>query len=149
MYRNILGVKIGKNTCIYHGAQIRSPKKIRIGANTIIGEGAVLDGRGGLEIGDNVNFSSGVWVWTMQHDPHCPDFGIKDAPVVIEDYAWLSCRTVVLPGIRVGKGAVLAAGAVATKDIPPFKIAAGIPAKVIGDRKCQPKYTLGGGMLFW
>jgi acetyltransferase-like isoleucine patch superfamily enzyme len=142
------GLKMGDNSVIYGKAEIRSPKNITIGHNSIIGHNAILDGRGGLVIGNNVNFSSGVWIWTAEHDLNDPDFVIRYGPVIIEDYAWISCRTTILPNIKIGRGAVVCAGAVVTKDIPPFAIAAGVPAKIIGERNKDLHYELTNGIPF-
>jgi len=138
----MLGMAIGSGSHIYMGAEIRSPHLIRIGRGSSIGHRAILDGRGRLTIGSNVNFSTGVWVWTMDHDPGSPTFATRKAPVVIGDFAWLSCRVVVLPGVTIGEGAVVAAGAVVTGDIPPYAIVAGVPAKQIGERARDLHYNL-------
>lgn len=84
----------------------------------------------------------GVWIWTMEHDPQDPYFRAQGAPVIIEDYAWISCRVTIMPGVTIGKGAVVAAGAVVTKDVPPYAIVAGVPAKIIGERTKDLRYTL-------
>jgi acetyltransferase-like isoleucine patch superfamily enzyme len=138
----LLGLNLGKGSTIYSRAEIRSPHKIVIGMHTVIGNQAILDGRGGLEIGNNVNFSTGVWIWTVQHDKDDPYFGSLIKKVVIRDYAWISCRTTLLPGITIGEGAVVCAGAVVTKDVDPYSVVAGVPAKKIGDRKRNLKYKL-------
>lgn len=78
----------------------------------------------------------------MQHDPQDPLYQGVGGPVVIEDYAWLSCRTVILPGVTIGKGAVVAAGAVVTKDIEPYSIVGGVPAVEIGVRTKDLQYEL-------
>lgn len=148
IYKKYYKVRLGKNVVIYGRAEIRNPAGLSIGDNTIIGHYAILDARAGLTIGKNVNFSTGVWIWTAQHDPQDPLFGPKDAPVVIKDYAWLSCRTVILPGVTIGEGAVVAAGAVVTDDVPNYTIVAGVPAKIIGKRKKGLKYTLGSYIPF-
>ncbi|MBN2145988.1 MAG: acyltransferase [Anaerolineales bacterium] len=115
---------------------------MHIGKNTSIGHHAILDGRNGLTIGENVNLSTGVWIWTLQHDPQSPDFATQGGPVVIEDYAWVSCRAIILPGVKVGRGAVVAAGAVVTKDVPSYAIVGGVPAKVISQRTQDLRYQL-------
>jgi acetyltransferase-like isoleucine patch superfamily enzyme len=143
-YRRLFRMSIGPGTTVYRAPEIRKPSRIEIGRNTVIGNGAVLDGRGGLRIGDNVNFSSGVWVWTMQHDKDSADFAAEAAPVVIGDRAWLSCRTTVLPGVTIGTGAVVCAGAVVTSDVAPYTVVGGVPAKPIGDRSRDLTYTLTG-----
>jgi acetyltransferase-like isoleucine patch superfamily enzyme len=137
------GLKIGKNAVIYGGAEIRRPEWVAIGPNSIIGNGAILDGRMGIEIGQNVNVSSGVWIWSVQHDHQDPFFADVGGKVVIGDNAWISCRVVILPGVNIGEGAVVAAGAVITKDVAPYTIVGGVPAKLIGTRNKDIKYNLG------
>lgn len=141
IYR-LLGLKFGRGSTIYGGAELRSLSTITIGKNTIIGHKAILDGRGGLEIGNNVNFSTGAWIWTSQHDKDDPYFKAMQGKVIIEDYAWISCRTTILPNVRIGKGAVVCAGAVVTKDVEPYAIVAGIPARKIGERSHDLRYKL-------
>lgn len=102
----------------------------------------MLDARKGIYIGDNVSLSMGVWIWTMEHDPQDPYYRGKGGPVTIEDYVWLSCRVVVLPGVTIGKGAVVAAGAVVSADVAPYSIVGGIPAKRIGERNKDLRYQL-------
>ena len=141
-------MSIASDAFVFSGAEVRSPERITIGAGTIIGFGAVLDGRGSITIGEHVNFSSEVAVWTMQHDPDDPDFAAERAPVVIEDYAWVSFRVTVLPGVTIGRGAVVSAGAVVTKDVPPMTVVGGIPAKVLRQREGDPSYRLGHPIAF-
>jgi len=141
LYR-LMGMRIGHGSHIYSGAEVRRPFGVTIGTGTSIGHGAVLDGRGGLTIGNNVNLSSGVWIWTMEHDLNSPHFDVRTAPVKIGDYVWLSCRTIILPGVTIGAGAVVAAGAVVTKDVEPYTVVGGIPAKKIGERRRDLDYDV-------
>jgi acetyltransferase-like isoleucine patch superfamily enzyme len=113
---------------------------VTIGDGSVIGFDAILDGRGGLTIGRNVNLSSEVAIWTAQHDHRSPTFAARCAPVTIGDRAWLSFRTTILPGVTIGDGAVVAAGAVVTTDVPPFAIVGGIPARIIGVRTRELSY---------
>ena len=137
-----MGAKLGKNVVLYSGFEVRCPWNLIIGDGTTVGHKCILDCRGGITIGSNVNFSSEAAVWTAQHDPQSQTFAIKVAAVIIEDRAWLSFRSTVLPGITIHEGAVLAAHAVATKDIPPFVVAGGVPAKIIGTRNENLSYNL-------
>lgn len=100
----------------------------------MVGHNAILDGRGNLNKCDNVNFSTVVWIWTAQHDKNDSYFKGVEGSVLIEDYVWLSCRAIVLPNTRIGKGAIIAAGAVVHGNVPPFAIMAGVPARKIGER---------------
>jgi len=68
---------------------------------------------------------------------------------VIEDYAFIGPRAIILPGVKIGRGAVVAAGAVVTKDIPPFSVVGGVPAQIIRERMVKnPQYKLGRARLF-
>ncbi|MBN8560361.1 MAG: acyltransferase [Leptolyngbya sp. UWPOB_LEPTO1] len=144
-----MGMKIGTKSLLYMGSEIRHPKGIIIGDHTTIGHRCVLDGRAGLTIGNNVNLSSEVMIWTMEHDPADKQFASVRAAVTVEDYAWLSCRSTILPGVTIGKGAVVAAGAVVTKSIEPFTIVGGVPARVIGIRPQSLDYQLGQHNNLW
>lgn len=136
------GVKIGRKTSIHWRTRFNSPQNLEIGNHTIIGNDAMLDARHGITIGNNVSLSMGVWIWTLQHDPQDSNFGVAGGKVVIEDFAWISCRTTILPNVTIGRGAVVAAGAVVTKDVPPFAIVGGVPAVVIGTRQRNLTYEL-------
>ena len=149
LYRSSFQLEIGENTVIYNSCHLRDPHKITIGNNTSIGDRCILDGRSGLTIGSSVNISTGAWIWTLQHDPHDANFAAKGAPVKIEDYAWISSRTTILPGVTIGKGAVVAAGAVVTKSVEPYAIVGGVPAKKIGDRSTNLNYQLNSCVSFF
>lgn len=148
VYRRF-GMTIGEGSVIYNRCEVREPARITIGAFAAIGDQCVLDGRGGLTIGDSVNLSTAAWVWTMQHDPQAADFGTFAAPVVIEDHAWVSSRATVLPGVTIGRGAVVAAGAVVTKSVDPFTIVGGIPARPIGQRRRDLNYRIENQLPMW
>ena len=145
----MLGMKIDK-AILYGMFHIRKPSKININEGTVIGHSVTLDGRNGITIGKNVNFSSEVMIWTMQHDYNDPDFGASGGPVVIHDYVWISARVIVLPNVTIGKGAVVAAGAVVTKNVEAYTIVGGIPATKIGERNKNLHYNPSkmGGLPF-
>lgn len=149
LYRHIFNVKLAQNAVIYYGAEIRSPWNLEIGEGSIIGDKSILDARRGIKIGRNVNFSTGVWIWTEQHGVNNIDFSCagEGGSVVIEDRCWCGPRTIILPGKTMAEGSVLAAGAVLTKDTEPFSINAGIPAKKIGERNRDINYELNGERL--
>lgn len=137
----LLGARIDRSAVLYGGFEIRSPRKLTIGANSCIGHKATLDARGGLTIGNNVNFSSEVMIWTAQHDYRDPMFGTDFKAVVIGETAWLGPRCIILPGVTVGEGAVIAAGAVVTKDVEPYAVVGGVPARKIADRSKDLSYN--------
>lgn len=145
----LAGVKIGSKSHLHIGTQFFNPKNIKIGNGTIIGQNAFLDGRDKLIIGNNVDIASDVMIYNSEHDINSDDFKAIEAPVEIEDYVFIGPRAIILPGVKVGRGAVVAAGAVVTKDVPDFSIVGGVPAKVIGERKIKDfSYVLGRARLF-
>jgi len=95
-----------------------------------------------LSIGNDVSISPDVTILTAQHRTDDPLFGLVSAPVVIDDYVWIGTRAMILPGVHIGKGAVVAAGAVVTKDVAPMEIVGGVPARPIGQRGAVPAYAL-------
>lgn len=136
-----IGVRMSGPVRFYPGFHIRAPKGIHIGAHVSIGPRVLLDGRMGLEIGNSAVIAYDAIIWTLNHDYNDLYFKGKGAPVKIGDYAWICSRSVILPGINVGEGAVVATGAVVTKDVPPYAIVGGVPAKIIGYReKKEYKY---------
>jgi len=143
------GMKIGKGSTIHMWANFFKPSNISIGEDTIVGDHVFLDGRASLTIGDHVDIASRVLIYNSEHNINKSDFSAKEEPVDIGDYVFLGPRVIVLPGVKIGRGAILGAGAVVTKDIPEFAIAGGVPAKVIGERKNKKlSYRLGRARLF-
>lgn len=154
-FYRLAGMSIKGNGKIHMGARIYYPKGISIGADTIVGEKITLDGRGQLPhskgkiiIGSHTDIASEVMIWTSEHDLSSAHWQAIEAPVIIGDYCFIGPRAIILPGVNIGKGAVVAAGAIVTKDVPPMTIVAGIPAKAIGKRQCQLNYRLGRARLF-
>ncbi len=143
------GVKIGRKSYIHMGAQFFYPTGVEIGRGTIIGQGVFLDGRNKLKIGDNVDIASDVMIYNSEHDINDSDFQATSAPVEIGDYVFIGPRAVILPGVKIGRGVVIAAGAVVTKDVLEFAVVGGVPAQVIGERKLKDlHYRLGRARLF-
>lgn len=130
-----MGAQIAKNVAIYGGNEYRNPKGLKVGKGSALGHRAILDARRGLTIGENVCFGTEVMIWTLHHNYNDYNFKVVGDSVMIGDYVWLGSRCIILPGVHVGEGAVVAAGAVVTKDVPPYKVVAGIPAKVVADRE--------------
>ena len=144
-----MGADIGERVVVHFGTEIRCPERLTLGAGTIIGDNAILDARRGLTLGRNVNLSSNVSIYTLQHDHRDPYF---DCPpedkvkfsVEIDDRAWIGSNVTVLPGVHVGEGAVCCAGCVVTKDVEPYAVVAGIPARKVGERPRCLKYDFDG-----
>lgn len=145
----ISGLQIGRKSKIHCGCRFFSPAGVRIGRDTIIGYRAFLDGRAPLIIGNHVDVASEVMIYNSEHNIHSEKMEAVEQPVEIGDYVFIGPRAIILPGVKIGRGAVVAAGAVVTKDIGEREIVAGIPAKVIGKRKVKKlSYRLGRSRLF-
>lgn len=148
-FYRLAGMTIGTGSTLHTGARFYNPANIVIGNDTIIGEQTVLDGRDKLLIGDHVDIATGVMIYNAQHDITSADFHATQAPVTIGDYVFIGPRAILLPGVTIGKGAVIAAGAVVTKDVAAYEIVGGVPAKIIGERKNKdPHYRLGRAAWF-
>lgn len=139
-YRYVCRVELTPGSSIHMGAVLYTMGGVTIGPGTTIDQAVRLDGRGGLTIGRAVCIAPEVALLTADHDPQSADFRGRTAPVVIEDHVWLGTRATVLPGVRVGEGAVVAAGAIVTRDVPAFTIVAGVPAVAIGERSRDLAY---------
>lgn len=134
-YLRKMGIKMSKDVSFRTGFQIRYPKRISIGNGVCVGPGVLLDARKGIKIDDNATIAYQAIIWTLNHDYNDVHFCGKGAPVHIGKYAWICSRSIILPGINVGEGAIVASAAVVTRDVPPYAIVAGVPAKVIGYRE--------------
>lgn len=148
-FYTLAGMKIGKGSRIHIGARFFYPANITIGEGSILGDNIFLDGRDKLIIGNHVDIASGVMIYNSEHDLNSEDFHAINASVEIGDYVFIGPRAIILPGVKIGKGAVVAAGAVVTKDVPEFAIVGGVPAQMIGERKIKDlHYQLGRARLF-
>ena len=142
MYRHVFGVQIGRGSTVYWRCRFFQPKGVSIGDHSIIGNDAFLDGRYGLRIGSNVNIGGEVAIFTAEHDVDDPAFKMVGGAVAIDDYVYIGSRATILPGVTVGKGAVVAAGALVTRDVLPYAVVGGVPARKIKERSRDLEYTL-------
>lgn len=134
--------KIGKNTNIHSTVVLRQASRIILGDNCLINHNNVLQAGkkfAKITIGNYVHTGPNVMIFAFNHAFDTTDIPtIKqpyyDADVVIEDDVWIGGGVIILPGIRIGKGAIIAAGAVVNSDVPPFSIVGGVPAKIIKNR---------------
>lgn len=136
-----MGMNVAPTAMLHRWREIRDGQNIIIGDGSIIGMWATLDGREGITIGKYVNFSSEVSLWTLQHDYNSPTFATEGGPIVIGDRAWISYRATILPGVTIGEGAVVAANSVVTKNVEPYTVVGGIPAKPIKKRTADLTYA--------
>lgn len=142
------GITLPRSSSIHWRAEFYHPEGIAIGEHCIIGDTCFLDGREGITVGKNVNVGGKVSIYTRQHSVDSPMFAEVGGPVVIGDYAWIASHAIVLPGVTIGEGAVVAAGAVVTKDVAPYTLVGGNPAVFIRERSLDLRYELGYAKRF-
>lgn len=129
----------GRNVNVEKGADFGSGNGIRIGDNSGIGVNCSV--RGPLEIGDNVMMGPDVIIMTSSHNvestliPMNQQGSLPKQKVKICDDVWIGTRVIILPGVTIGEGTIIGAGAVVTKDVPDYAIVGGVPAKIIKYRK--------------
>ena len=139
---------IESNSYTFLGCKLDCKSGLTIKKNSVINNSCRIDPRGGVFIGENVSISQDVVILTADHDLNTSKFDGRTGKVVIEDYVWIGTRATILKGLIIGKGAVIAAGSIVTKDIEPYTVVAGIPAKVIGRRSIDLSYKLNYKRLF-
>jgi acetyltransferase-like isoleucine patch superfamily enzyme len=133
----------GQGIGLLRGIEVRQGKNISVGDRAVINKRVLLDGRGGaLVIGEDVDIAQDTSIWTLEHNVNSSSHATVGGDVIIEDHVWIASRSTVLPGIRIGRGAVVAACSVVTKDVPALTIVGGVPAKVIGQRDNPLTYRL-------
>lgn len=141
LYYKIFRMKIGNKTEINMSVVMWKLHKIKVGNNSHINRDCFLDARAGITIGSNVSISHRVNIVTGSHNPNSKHFEGIFRPVIIEDYVWIGIGATILQGVKIGKGAVVAAGSVVAKDIPPFMIVGGVPSKKISMRNSELDYV--------
>ena len=142
-YRKAFLKSLGKGASILRNVEIKKPENVSIGPDSVINSRVLLDGRGGmLRIGASVDIAREAIIWTLEHDIRSETYKAVGGDVTIEDHVWIGCRAIVLPGVRIGRGAVIGCSAVVTKDVPPMAVMGGVPAKQIGVRTNCLQYKL-------
>ncbi len=135
--------KIGKDSNIHPTVILRQAERIEIGDHCLLNHNNVLQAGkefGKIKIGNYVHTGANVMMFAFNHSIDEIDIPTKlqdyyDADVVIEDDVWIGAGSVIVAGITIGKGSIIGSNSVVTKDVPPYSVAAGIPAKVIKSRK--------------
>lgn len=134
--RAFFGAKIGKRPVFYPDIWIFTGRNLNVGNDVDFAKDVLITTDGGVFIGDRVLIGYGSKILSSNHiipEGRGPVFyaGHEKKPVSIGDDVWIGANCTVLPGVTIGEGAVLAAGSVVTKDVPPFAIVGGVPSKVI------------------
>jgi putative colanic acid biosynthesis acetyltransferase WcaF len=135
----IFGAKLGRKCHIYAGARIWAPWNLVCGDGVGIADGAEIYNPAPVTIGDYAVVSQGAFLCGASHDYNQDTFPMIWAPIQIGAYAWIAARSTVQMGVTVGEGSVLGLGAIATSNLAPWRVYAGIPARPVGHR--QPRYA--------
>lgn len=121
---------------------------LSMGENTVINSKCRIDTRGEIKIGENVSISQEVILLTADHNMDSEYFEGRSKLIIIEDFVFIGTRAMLMPGVKLGKGCIIAAGAVVTKDVLPFTVVAGVPAKFIKERSAGINYKVSYRRLF-
>ena len=125
---------VGRSVRLRMPVTVYHPESLSFGDQVDIGEFVVIRASGGVTIGSRVLVAAHAIISSRQHPTALPRWGVvEDAPIAIEDDAWIGAGAIVLPGVTIGKGAVVAAGAVVTSDVAPHTMVGGVPARLIKD----------------
>lgn len=138
-YRNFKFKSEGAN-CHYKGfsSVFKNSENIVLGNNVYLGKHTEIDAAGGVSIGNGVVFGPDVCIYSRTHNFDSADLAALPydnkfivSPVTIKDYVWVGKRVLILPGVTIGKAAIIGAGAVVSKDVPDYAVVVGNPAKVV------------------
>lgn len=137
------GYRVARSATLQGGVRFFHVGRLTVGEGSLVNRGVYLDNRGGISIGAQVSIAHDSRIYTMGHDVHDDGFATKAKPVRIDDHAVLFAGAMVMPGVHLGRGAVVMAGAVVTHDVPERRIVGGNPARDLGERRGALDYRLG------
>jgi len=138
----------GANLQLASSVVIRNPESVSFGPQCTLNEYTTILGSGGVTVGTGVWFAAHSVIVSHSHPADVEFIGDHpplELPIVIEDYAWIGSHAVVLPGVRLGRSCIVAAGSVVTKDVPPYAIVAGVPARILRYKTIAPVSAPGEG----
>lgn len=147
-FYQVMGAKIGKNTVLCRRTEVLFPKGLQLADGVAVGWFAELDARGGIIVDHDTNISSHVKLITGSHDVDDPHFTADFRPIRVGHHCWIGTGATILQGVEIGDGAVVAAGAVVTRNIPPHEIWGGVPARFIKKRNSTLNYNVKGAPAF-
>lgn len=137
LFWSLLLKKIGSNVTIRGRVVIMSPQNVEIGHDVLLNSDCKIGGQNGIKIGNFVQLAYNVNLVSEDHAYDNPLLPIKNqgykktGPIIVEDDVWIGANAVIMPNITIGRGSIIGANAVVTKDIEPYAIVGGVPAKLI------------------
>ncbi len=135
--------RLGKGSAVQMGCRFLNGRKVHFGERNVINFGCLFDGRKfEIRTGSDVSIGPEASILSLGHDPQSAEFADRGGDVVIGDRVWIGYRAIILPGVTIGEGAVIGSGSVVTKDVEPYCIVAGNPARKIGERSRDLGYRL-------
>lgn len=134
---SLFGAKLGRTTVVHPSCTITMPWKLTVGEHSCLGPNVNCYNIGGLTVKDNTTISQNVHLCTSSHDYTTPNMIQTFGEIVIEDQVWLCADAFIGPGTKIGTGAVVGARAVVTRDVEPWAVVAGNPAKFIKRREIK------------
>jgi putative colanic acid biosynthesis acetyltransferase WcaF len=133
----LFGARVGRGLYIRPGVSIHDPRRLTVGDHVWIGDDCVIHNMADVEIQSHAALAHQVFIAAAGHDISSPSMAYAHKPVVIEGQTWLASRSVVLAGVRVREGCVIAAGTVVSRDTPPWTVMAGNPARPLKERRIR------------
>lgn len=142
LFLRCIGLRVGKRVAIHSRVKFFGFGNFSIGDRSTLNHGCLVDNRIGVYIGSNVNVSHDVKIYSMGHDVNDPWCKVSGGEVYLDDDVWVFPGVMIMPRVRISRGAVIYPGSIVTKDVPEFAIVAGNPAKIIGYRERDLRYRL-------
>lgn len=130
----VFGAHLGKGVAIHPGARIWAPWNLHCRDMVAVANGAEIYNPAVVFLGSHAIISQDAYLCGASHDYNDPDFPFFSKPITVGDYAWVCARACVMPGVTIHDGAVLGLGSVATRDLEPWFVYAGSPAKPVRKR---------------
>jgi putative colanic acid biosynthesis acetyltransferase WcaF len=131
----LFGAKVGKHVHVYPSAHLYMPWNVELGDWTALGDDVLIYSLGKVRLGENVALSYRSHLCAGSHDLDDPATPLLKPPIIIADGVWVGTEAFIGPGVEIGRGAIVGARAVITKNVGELEIMAGNPAKVIGRRR--------------
>lgn len=142
VYLLLYGIKVPFTSSIHRKCKFFHVGNLSIGKNSTVNFGCYLDNRRGITIGSNTAIAHDTKIYTLEHNIVSSKFETKGAPVNIGNDCFIFSNVMIMPGVNIGNGAVVLPGSIVTKDVEPFTVVGGVPAKYIKDRVKEVNYTI-------